>query len=98
MIGRLSGPTAEVPMDTASRIREAAAQFESLLVSQMMKVAREARQSEENQTEDAIMEMAEQQLASAIAAGGGLGLAKLIVQGLNQQGDQATSSSAPHIS
>jgi len=73
--------------DSPAKIKDAASQFEALLVGQMLKSAREASSkglSADNtdSSGDSMMEMAEQQLSKVLAASGGLGLSKLIVQGL----------------
>lgn len=72
------------PKDTV----EAAKQFESLLIAQLL---RSARGSEgwlgtgEDSTAASAMEMAEEQFASAMAAQGGIGLAKMIAEGLAKE-------------
>lgn len=68
-------------------LRQAAAEFESILVAEMLKSARESASggwlgSGEEKAGATMVELAEQQLAQALAAAGGLGLAGLIVQGL----------------
>ena len=74
--------TAPPKQDTPEKIHGAAREFESLLLGEMLKNARESSSTDEDQTTASIKEMSEQQLASAMAAGGGLGLAKLVVQGI----------------
>jgi Rod binding domain-containing protein len=79
------GSTSE--LKRPDRIHAAAQQFEALLISQMMKIARETNSdgwlSDGNETgEDSTMEMAEAQFAQAMAAQGGLGLAKTIVKAM----------------
>lgn len=71
------------------RVREAAQQFEAMLLQQMLKSAREAGSgdwtgSSEDQTGLSMSEMAEQQFAQVLASKGGLGLAKLVVDGLER--------------
>jgi flagellar protein FlgJ len=81
----MPGATAPAKGDTPEKVRDAAEQFESLLVSQIL---RSARQTDGGWlgTEDAAGECAtdyaEQQFATVIAKQGGLGLANLIVKGL----------------
>jgi peptidoglycan hydrolase FlgJ len=70
------------------KIRDAAREFESLLLEQMLRSARAAGSGEwmgEDQTGSALSEMAEQQFARALSAGGGLGLAKMVVEGLERK-------------
>ncbi|MGH9626914.1 MAG: hypothetical protein ACRD7E_00905 [Bryobacteraceae bacterium] len=80
-----------------ARTIESARQFEALLIAQMMKSMREAGSgswlgSGEDKTAESAMALAEEQFAQALAAQGGLGLASLIVQGLEAE-DQAQSGS-----
>jgi Rod binding domain-containing protein len=74
------------------KLKDAARQFESLLISQMMKSARESSSGgwggeNEDKAGDSMMDMAEQQLSQLLAAGGGLGLAKLVIQGISVKTD-----------
>ena len=69
------------------KVRDAAREFEALMIEQMLRSARAGGGGEwmgEDQTGSALPEMAEQQFARALAAGGGLGLAKLVVEGLER--------------
>ncbi len=73
----------------ASRVRveEAAREFEALLLARLLKSAREAGfggwlGTDSEDAAAAAMEMAEEEFARALAAGGGLGLARLIRDGL----------------
>ena len=69
-------------------LKTAASEFESLLVTEMLKSMR-ASSSEgwlgggDDQAGSTMVEMAEQQVAQAIAAGGGFGLSRLILQGIS---------------
>lgn len=77
----------------AQKVREAASQFESLLISQMLSSMRQAGGggwlgSGDDQAGATMTEMAEQCVAQAIAASGGLGLAPLVEQGLGQVNEQ----------
>jgi Rod binding domain-containing protein len=79
-------PTTHNPPD----VRQAAEQFEALLVGQMLKCMR-ASGSEgwlgtgEDQAGGLMLELAEEHLAQVLASQGGLGLANLIVQGLSRK-------------
>ena len=71
------------------RLADAAKQFESLMIDQMMKTVRESSGggwlSDGDQTgEDSSMGMAEEQFAKAMASSGGLGLAKMIVKTMSK--------------
>lgn len=61
--------------------REAAQQFEALLIGQLLRAAREASSSAEDQSGAAILEFAEQQVAELLSRSGGLGLAHLLIEG-----------------
>jgi len=79
--------------DSPAKIHEAAQQFESLLIGQLLKTSREAGGGGWMGTDDddagaTAMEMAEQQFARMLAASGGLGLAKTIEAGLRARSQQ----------
>lgn len=96
-LGSLGGLAATTGQNDPARVKEAAQQFEALLLSQMLKTARESRTqsdplSGEDQTGDSMMDMAEQHLAQVMAANGGMGLAVMTVKGLER--DRMRSSAA----
>jgi Rod binding domain-containing protein len=68
------------------KLAAAASDFEALLLSQLMKSAREAASpspdGEAGGSCDSIMELAEQQFGHILASAGGLGIAKLAVSGM----------------
>jgi flagellar protein FlgJ len=71
--------------DSPEKIRDAAQQFEALLIGQMLRAARESGgrwMGSQDSSADSAIEFAEQQFATVMARSGGLGLATLIVQGL----------------
>ncbi len=63
---------------TEASIHKAASQFEALFVAQMLRSARESASSNSDDSNSAIHDIAEEQLAQALAEGGGLGLARTI--------------------
>lgn len=70
-----------------AQLQDAARQFESLLISEMLKSVRESSGSGwlgtgDDAAGDSAMALAQEQFAQALAQGGGLGLSKLIVGGL----------------
>jgi Rod binding domain-containing protein len=80
--------------DSPQKIREAASQFESLLIGQVLKSMHEDGEegwlgSGEDQTASSAMSLADEYLAQAISSHGGLGLAEMIARGL----DPANNSS-----
>jgi Rod binding domain-containing protein len=70
------------------RVRDAACQFESLLIGQLMKSARDSStgwlSDGEDQAGATATDMAEEQFAQALARQGGLGLARMVVSGLQK--------------
>ncbi len=70
----------------AAKLKDAASQFEALLVTQMMQSARRSGDGSwagsESGQDSTMVELGEQQFARALAASGGLGIAKMVVKGL----------------
>lgn len=66
------------------KARGAAKDFEALLIAQMLKSTHHPG-TDADQSGQAAMDFAEEHFASVISAGGGLGLAKVIEQGLSPQ-------------
>jgi flagellar protein FlgJ len=86
-IAGLGDVQSAIPKDDPRKVTKAAQEFEALLIGQMMRQVREASSlGDGDQASSSIMEMAEQQLAQVLAAGGGLGLSKLVVKGLDREG------------
>jgi Rod binding domain-containing protein len=75
------------------KARGAAQQFESLLIAQLLKSTHESGGgwlgTGDDQSGQAAMDYAEEQFASALVAGGGLGLTKIIEKGLASSGQAA---------
>ena len=82
-----AAPTPASGRDPA-RVRDAASQFEALLIGQMLRSVRESGSGWLGSGEDAASgcatDFAEQQFAEALAKNGGLGLAGLITCGLEK--------------
>jgi peptidoglycan hydrolase FlgJ len=76
------------PQDTPAKIHQAAQQFESLLIGQLLKTSREASGgggwlgTDDDDAGATGMEIAEQEFAKMLASNGGLGLSKTIEAGL----------------
>ena len=75
--------------DDPAKVRDAACQFESLMIGQLMKSMRESStgwlsDGDEDQAGSTATDMAEEQFAKALAAQGGLGLARMVVSGLEK--------------
>jgi len=97
-------PTSAVPESRTSpdKIEHAARQFESLLIGQILKSMHEAGSSGwmgggEDQSSESAMELAEEQFAQALASRGGLGLSRLIIQGLTKQEKSSVDPAAPKL-
>jgi len=78
-------------------ISKAATQFESLIIGQVLKAARQSSDkgwlgTGDDQTGDMVMEMAEQGLAQGLAAQGGFGIAKMVSAKLRREAATPTSS------
>jgi peptidoglycan hydrolase FlgJ len=74
--------------DDAAKARDAAQQFEALLIGQILRSAREGESgwlgSGGDSASSCATDMAEQQLATVLAQRGGLGLAEVIAKGLQK--------------
>lgn len=90
MIQSISGSVANpgVTREDPAKIKEAASQFEALLIGQILKHFRESDTDSLGDGGDqagvSLLEIAEGQLAQLLAARGGLGLAQIIVKGLSR--------------
>jgi Rod binding domain-containing protein len=86
--------------DTPEKISGVAKQFEALMIGQMLKSAREGsgggwlgdEDGQDDQTGSMVMELGEQGLAQAIAAHGGLGIAKMVTANLERSHAKTASS------
>ena len=86
-----------IPAKDPKRLGEAAKQFEALMITQMMKTARESSGggwlSDGDETgEDTSMGMAEEEFAKSMANNGGFGLAKMVVQTMSRPDGISISS------
>ena len=76
--------------DSAAKIKDTAQQFEALMIGELLKTSRESGSGgggwmgtgEEDQAGQAAIDMAEQQFATTMAKGGGIGLTNFITQTL----------------
>ncbi|MCX6623943.1 MAG: rod-binding protein [Acidobacteria bacterium] len=83
--------------DSPEKIKDAAVQFEALLIGQLMKSMRESSSGgwmgESGDASSASMlELADEQFSRAIAARGGLGIARMVAQGLEPHATPAALS------
>ena len=84
MIAPVSAAVTAREPDSPAKIHDAAQQFEALLMSQILRAARQngGWMGSGDASTDCALEYAEQQFATVLAHQGGLGLAALIEQGL----------------
>ncbi len=84
----LSPLSAGAAKDTPKQTEAAAKDFEALLLSQMMHSMRESAGdcfgAGQDQAMDAAMGIAEEQFGRALAAGGGIGLTKMVARSLSK--------------
>jgi|SRR5579883_2796115 len=90
----LSTPGAPIPKDDPAKIKEAAHQFEALLIGQMMKSMRDSEGgwlgTGGDESSSSAMEYGQEMFAQSMAKSGGLGLADMISKGLERPaGSQA---------
>jgi Rod binding domain-containing protein len=85
--------------DSPQKTKDAAVQFESLLVGQILKSAHEEDGgwlgAGEDQTAGSAMQMADEYLARALTSHGGLGLARMISASLDQASANTPSRTNP---
>jgi len=74
------------PKNDPAKVKDAARQFEALLISQMMKSMRDSEGgwmgTDSDDAASSAMEYAQEMFAQGMSKGGGLGLAKIVVGGL----------------
>lgn len=98
-----SGLGANTPAvrDSPEKIRDAASQFESLLIGQVLKSMHEDGDQGwlggdgDDQTASTAMSLADQYLAQAISKNGGLGLARMISQQLDPSNNSSPATTPP---
>lgn len=87
MVQPVSSPLApETARRTTADVKDAARQFEALLIAQMLKSMKGAEGgwlgTGEDEASSSALEYAQEMLAQSLSAKGGLGLARLVVAGL----------------
>jgi len=82
----LTSVGAPPPKDDPAKVKDAAHQFEALLIGQMMKSMQDSEGgwlgTDEDDASASAMDYAQEMFAQSMASGGGLGIAKLVSQGL----------------
>jgi Rod binding domain-containing protein len=87
----LAGTTASGgAKDSPEKVKDAATQFESLLISQILKSVHEEQDggwmgTGEDKTAESATSLADDYFARALSAKGGLGLAKMVAKGLESK-------------
>jgi len=83
-------PLAAQPKDDPAKVRDAARQFEALLIGQMMKSMKDSEGgwlgTGDDESSSSAMEYGQEIFAQAMAANGGLGLSTLVAKGLEKNG------------
>ena len=94
-----TGKASGHPPDDPAKVRDAAQQFEALLLGQILRTERESGNGwlgpGGDSASDCATDYAEQQFATLLARQGGLGLASLISAGLQSAQAAATGSRSP---
>ncbi len=80
--GALTSATLDTATPASTKVEGAAKQFEALMIAQMLRTARENTEDQDS-SGSTMLDLADQQFSQVLANNGGLGLAKLIVKGLN---------------
>jgi peptidoglycan hydrolase FlgJ len=87
---------APIAQPKPSRVKDAAQQFEALMIGQMLRSVREAaKDSDSDSSGDTMIDLADQQFSKLMSQNGGLGLAQMIVKGLNHENRQQHPESKP---
>jgi flagellar protein FlgJ len=80
--------TTSRPKDDPAKVKDAARQFEALLLGQMMKSMHDADSgwlgTGDDQSASSAMEYGQEMFAQSLASSGGLGLATLVAKGLQK--------------
>ncbi len=76
-------PNLDATVAKPTKIEGAAKQFEALMIAQMLRTARENTEDPDS-SGSTMLDVADKQFSQVLANNGGLGLAKLVVNGLTQ--------------
>jgi Rod binding domain-containing protein len=93
-LGSAAPSPSSIPKENRTKIAQCAKDFEGLLLTQMLRSAREAggggltgEGGDENEANSTLIEFGEQQLAQALANRGALGIGKIVEAGLVKNAD-----------
>jgi Rod binding domain-containing protein len=86
--------------EDTTKIREAASQFEALLLAKMLKSVREAAGdgwlgAGGDEAGGMMLDVAQEHLAQVLASQGGLGLANMVTEGLSRTGKYTSTPKLP---
>lgn len=82
-VSPLTSATLDTATPASTKVEGAAKQFEALMIAQMLRTARENTEDQDS-SGSTMLDLADQQFSQVMANNGGLGLAKLVVKGINQ--------------
>jgi len=82
-VSAITPATLGTPTAASTKVEGAAKQFEALMIAQMLRTARENTEDQDSPG-STMLDLADQQFSQVLANNGGLGLARLVVHGLNQ--------------
>jgi Rod binding domain-containing protein len=96
----VSADTADVDSSKTNgkKIADAAGQFEALMIGQILKAAHGSESAgwlgagEDDDSSSTAIQMAEEYLGQAIAKGGGLGIAKMVIKGIDKSASKPANS------
>jgi len=80
----ISAALSTIPQAKPTKIADAAQQFEALLIGQMLRSVRESAGDEQDSAGATMLDVADQQFSQLLAKNGGLGLAHMVVSGLEK--------------
>lgn len=99
ILPRVGSLTPQAPQRAdAKQLKEAGEEFESLLVTHLLKTAREAGGwlgTGSDRSMDSMMGFAEEQLSKLLVSQGGLGLTRAVAEGLKQTEESLQKSQTP---
>lgn len=80
----------------ASSVHRVAQEFESLLISQLLKSMKQGALDEESGgANDSVMQYAQESMARVLSQNGGIGIASVVERALTQRSSEAANSSGP---
>jgi Rod binding domain-containing protein len=97
MLIQANGPTSPgVATKDPRNVHRVAQEFESLMISQLLKSMKQGALGEEDSgANDSVMQYAQESLARVLSQNGGIGMASVIERALTQRSSEAQSSAAP---